>query len=39
MRIAGSDWGKLMSKETFTTKAMQAGNEFEDWIGKNVLTD
>ena len=38
MRIAVA-LGQIPYKETFTTKAMQAGNEFEDWIGKNVLTD
>ena len=38
MRIAVA-LGQIPYKETFTTKAMQAGNEFEEWIGKNVLTD
>ena len=31
--------GQIPYKETFTTKAMQSGNEFEEWIGKNVLTE
>lgn len=38
MRIAVA-LGQIPYKETFTTKAMQAGNEFEEWIGKHVLTD
>ncbi len=37
MRIAVA-MGQIPYKETFTTKAMQAGNDFEDWIGNNVLT-
>ena len=38
MRIAVA-LGQIPYKETFTTKSMQAGNEFEEWIGKHVLTD
>ena len=38
MRIAVA-LGQIPYRETFTTKAMQAGNDFEEWIGKSVLTD